>query len=79
MGIIGLILSLIAGLFLLLGLLPFLGWTNWFTTLPIATLGAVFSGVATARRSNIAVAGLVISIIVIGVALVRLTIGGGIF
>jgi len=79
MGFIGLLLSLIAGLFLLLGLLPFLGWTNWFTTLPIAILGAVFSGVAAARRSNIAVAGLAISIIVIGVALVRLTIGGGIF
>ena len=50
-----------------------------FTTLPIAILGAVFSGVAAARRSNIAVAGLIISILVIGVALVRLTIGGGIF
>ena len=79
MGFIGLFLSLIAGLFLLLGLLPFLGWTNWFTTLPIAILGAVFSGVAATRRSHIAVAGLIISIIVIGVALVRLTIGGGIF
>jgi len=78
-GFIGLLLSLIAGFFLIIGLLPLLGWTNWFTTLPIAILGAVFSGVAAARRSHIAVAGLVISIAVIGVALVRLTFGGGIF
>jgi len=63
----------------LIGLIPFLGWTNWFTTLPAAVLGAIVSGVAISRsRRGPAVAGLVISLAVFAVALVRLFIGGGV-
>ncbi len=80
MGVVGLVISLVAALFLLVGLIPFLGWFNWFTTLPAAVLGAIISGIAINRRkSSIGVAGLIISVVVIGIALVRLAIGGGVF
>ena len=80
MGVVGLVISLVAALFLLVGLIPFLGWFNWFATLPAAVLGAIISGIAVSRRkSSVGVAGLIISVAVIGIALVRLTIGGGVF
>ncbi|MFH1647966.1 MAG: hypothetical protein ABID71_09890 [Chloroflexota bacterium] len=79
MSIIGLFISIIALIFLLIGLIPFLGWLNWFLTLPAAVLGAIISGVATARSKNrVALTGLIISLAVFVVALVRLAIGGGI-
>jgi hypothetical protein len=79
MGIIGLVVSLLAALFLLIGLIPFLGWFNWFTTLPASVLGAILSGVATARsKSRLARAGLIISLAVFIIALMRLSIGCGI-
>ena len=79
MGAIGLLISLVAGIFMLIGLIPFLGWFNWFTTLPVAILGAIVSGVAAARsRSGLAIAGLVISLAVFVIALARLAIGCGI-
>ena len=80
MGIIGLIISLIAGFFMLIGLIPFLGWFNWFTTLPVAILGAIICGIAASRwRSGYAIAGLVISLAVFVIAVGRLAIGCGIF
>ena len=80
MGVVGLVISLVAALFLLVGLIPFLGWFNWFATLPAAVLGAIISGIAINRRkSSLGVSGLIISVVVIGIALVRLTIGGGVF
>ena len=30
-GLIGLFFGFLSGVFLLVGLLPFLGWLNWFT------------------------------------------------
>ncbi len=79
MGILGFIFSLVAGLFLLIGLVPFLGWLNWFTTLPAAVLGAVFSGIGLKQPlAGLAAAGLIISVIVFFVATGRLMAGGGI-
>ena len=80
MGIIGLIISSVAILFLLIGLIPFLGWLNWFTTIPTAVLGAIISGIGIARLSakNAGVTGLIIGLVVLGVAIFRLSIGGGI-
>jgi hypothetical protein len=79
MAVAGFVLSLVAGFFLLIGILPFLGWSNWFTTLPLAILGIVFSSVAVAKsRSSLATAGLVIGILVFVVAVIRLILGGGI-
>ena len=79
MSIAGFILSLVAGFFMLIGLIPFLGIINWFTTLPAAILAIIFSAVGLSKsKSGLAVAGLVISIIVLCIAILRLIIGGGI-
>ena len=79
MGVVGLVISLVAVLFLIIGLIPFLGWFNWFTTLPAAIAGAIVSGIAVSRhKSGIAVAGLVISTAVFFIAILRLFLGGGI-
>ncbi|MFC2012801.1 hypothetical protein ACFLUE_00780 [Chloroflexota bacterium] len=80
MGLIGLIVSIIAAVFLFVGLIPFLGWLNWFTTIPVAVLAIILSGIATTKspRSGMSVAGLIISLAVLAVALVRLLLGGGI-
>ncbi len=79
MGILGFIFSLVAAGFLLIGLIPFLGWLNWITTLPAAILGAVFSGLGLAHsRGGLAVAGLTISVVAFFLAVGRLIIGCGI-
>jgi len=81
MGIIGFILSLVAGGFMLVGLIPFLGWLNWFTTLPLAVIAGVLSGVGANRKNHISlfsVMGLIISILVFIVGVSRLFVGCGI-
>lgn len=79
MGILGFIFSLVAALFLLIGLVPFLGWLNWFTTLPAAILGAVFSGMGLkSPGSGLAAAGLIVSVIVFFIATGRIVIGCGV-
>ena len=66
-------------MFLLIGLIPLLGWINWFTTLPASVLGIIISVIAIIRSPRgTAVVGLVISVTVFVVAVVRLVIGGGI-
>jgi len=80
MNVIGFIMSLIAGFFMLIGLIPFLGFLNWFTTLPAAVLAIIFSSVGLSKsRSGLATAGLVIGIVVFCIAIFRLSLGGGIF
>jgi hypothetical protein len=81
MGVIGFIISLVAGGFMLLGLLPFLGWINWFTTLPLAVAGAALSAMGISRHGRvkaISILGLIISILVFFVAVNRLILGCGI-
>jgi hypothetical protein len=79
MGLIGFILSLVAGGFMLIGLIPLLGWLNWITTLPIAIVAVIFSAMGMSKnRGGIGVAGLVIGIVVILVAIGRLHLGCGI-
>jgi hypothetical protein len=80
LGLIGFILSLVAGGFMVIGLIPFLGWLNWITTLPLAIAAAVISGLglSKSRGSVFAIAGLVIGLIVVFIALSRLSIGCGI-
>jgi hypothetical protein len=81
MGIIGFVLSLVAGGFMLIGLIPFLGWLNWITTLPLAVIAGALSGMGLSRGriSGIAITGLVISILVFVIAINRLVAGCGIF
>jgi len=78
-GLAGFVVSLVAGGFMVLGLIPFLGWLNWFTTLPLSIIGAALSGAGLSRsKGGIAVSGLVISCCVFVIALIRLIIGCGI-
>ena len=42
-GLIGLFFGFLSGVFLLVGLFPFLGWLNWFTSLPLAGIGMVLA------------------------------------
>ncbi|OGN95408.1 MAG: hypothetical protein A2Y89_04480 [Chloroflexi bacterium RBG_13_51_18] len=80
MGLIGLVISLLAAVFMIIGLIPFLGWLNWIFTLPLAILGAVFNAVAITRsRSVLALAGLVLCGAVFIIGSFRLFIGCGIF
>ena len=69
----------LAGLFAVLGLLPLLGWLNWFTTLPAAALAVIFSGLAMRDGDRgLAPLGMIAGVVVLGWALFRLTIGGGV-
>jgi hypothetical protein len=80
MGLIGSILSMVAGGFMFIGLIPFLGWLNWITTLPLAAVAAVLCGLGLVKRKSVfAIAGLAISLVVFFIALGRLAIGCGIF
>lgn len=80
MNALGCGLSLLAGLFLLIGMIPLLGWMNWFTTLPLATLAAIFSYQSMKARPNDAVAkiGLIASVLIFAFGAFRLSLGAGI-
>jgi hypothetical protein len=82
LGLIGFIISLVAAGFMLVGLIPLLGWINWFTSLPLAVAGAALSGISLTRRglSNVfGILGLIVSIVVFFIAFSRLIAGCGIF
>lgn len=81
MGMISLLWGIVAMLWMVLALIPFLGWGNWFL-IPFAAVGAVIAalGVLLTRsgRRDRAKAGLVLNGIVVVVAIVRLGLGGGV-
>lgn len=81
MGLISLLWGIFAMLWMLLALIPFLGWGNWFV-IPFAAIGALIAAIAIAvtprEKRGRAKAGLVLNGIVILVAMVRLNLGGGI-
>lgn len=80
LGIIGFAIGMVAALFMFIGLIPFLGWLNWFTTLPLSIIGAIVSGIGFLGKRNWATkAGLALSLVVLVIAIVRLAIGGGFF
>ena len=78
-GVLGIIFGLVAGVCLLVGLIPLLGWINWITSIPLALVGLVFSRVSAHRSvgKSLGIAGTVLSLGVIVVALFRLFLGGG--
>ena len=81
MGLISLVWGIVAMLWMLLALIPLLGWGNWFL-IPFAAVGAIIAAIGialTAReKRGRAKAGLVLNGIVILVAIVRLHLGGGV-
>ncbi len=70
LNLLSLLVGVVAGVIAFFGLIPFIGWANWFV-LPIAGLGLLM-GLISRRRE-----GAILNIVVIAVALVRLSLGGG--
>ncbi|MGB3307294.1 MAG: hypothetical protein WBA63_13975 [Thermomicrobiales bacterium] len=80
MGLLGCGLSFLAGCFLLVGLIPFLGWLNWLTTVPLSALAAILCYVAIRDRPNVdplVRVGLLSATFILLLALFRLSLGGG--
>ena len=71
MRVFSLIFGVLAALGLLLGLLPLFGWLNWIFVLPPAILGLIFGALSRDRGV------MTLNAVVIGIALVRLMLGGG--
>jgi hypothetical protein len=63
--------GIFAAIFMLLGLIPLLGWINWLV-LPCCVLGVMLGVFSKGRRP-----GLVINLVVASVAALRLILGGG--
>ena len=80
MGVISIIWGVMALLWMVLSLIPFLGWGNWFM-IPFAAIGAIIAAIGLmftrAENRGRAKAGLWINLIAIVVGVVRLSIGGG--
>ncbi|MGV8940753.1 MAG: hypothetical protein ACOH1P_04335 [Lysobacter sp.] len=81
MGLISLLWGIVAMAWMVVALIPLLGWGNWFL-IPFAAIGAVIAsiGILLTRPQNRgrAKAGLMLNGIVIVVGIVRLSIGGGV-
>lgn len=81
MGLISLLWGIVAMFLMFIGLIPLLGWLNWFW-IPFAGVGALIAALgvlfSASGKNGRAKAGLVLNGIVIAVALVRLSLGGGI-
>ena len=80
MGLITFILSLLALLITLIAFIPLLGWLNWLF-IPIsvlALLGNIIFYFINLGFTNLAQAGILISLVALVIGLVRLSIGKGI-
>lgn len=67
---IGRLFGILAMIGMVLGMIPLLGWLNWFN-IPLAMLGLLLSIIG---KSN---GGIVICVVAIFFGLIRLIIGGG--
>ncbi len=72
LNIISIVIGLVALLLAIPSAIPFLGWGNWIV-LPIAVLGA---GIGALSSSN---GGRNFCLVVLVIAVIRLSLGGGIF
>jgi len=71
MKILGRVFGVLAIMGMLLGMIPLLGWLNWFN-IPFAILGLVFSIIGKSKG------GIIICVVAIFFGLFRLMLGGGI-
>ena len=79
MGIVGLVFGIISIVGFFIGLIPFLGWFNWFN-IPLAFVGLVISIIGAATNDNSkgpAITGIVLCAIAIFVGALRLMLGFG--
>jgi NADH:ubiquinone oxidoreductase subunit K len=81
MGLISLLWGIVAMVLMFVGLVPLLGWSNWLV-IPFAGVGAIIAAIGimltSSEKRGRAKAGLILNAIVIVVAAVRLSMGGGI-
>lgn len=81
MGLISLLWGIVSIVWMVLALIPLLGWGNWFL-IPFAAVGAVIGAIGIAITSpgnrGRAKAGLVLNGIAIIVGIIRLNLGMGI-
>lgn len=71
LNLVSILIGLVLTLFVLVGLVPFLGWLNWLALL-IGAVGVLIG--ALSRQKS----GLIFNIVLILIAMGRLSIGGGI-
>ncbi|QLC25807.1 hypothetical protein HFP57_12775 [Parasphingopyxis algicola] len=72
LNLVSILVGLFAALLTLVGLIPLLGWVNWFM-LPVAFIGLV---IGLLSDSN---GGRNLNLIIMVVGILRLMLGGGIF
>lgn len=81
MGVISLLWGIVAMVLMFIGLVPLLGWSNWLI-IPFAGVGAVIAaigiGITSRDKRGRAKAGLVLNALVMVIAAIRLSIGGGV-
>jgi hypothetical protein len=71
MNVLSTIIGLVALIIALVGFIPLLGWLNWFV-IPLSVVGLVV-GLLSEKTS-----GRYINLVVLALAIIRLTLGGGI-
>lgn len=81
MGLISLLWGIFSMCWMVVALIPLLGWGNWFL-IPFAAVGAVIGAIGVlftpSGRNGRAKAGLLLNGIAIVVGIVRLGLGGGV-
>lgn len=70
--LVSIVIGVAALISALVAFVPLLGWLNWLV-IPLAIVGLAFGVVSSGR------AGRNLNLVVIGIAVLRLMIGGGIF
>lgn len=70
LNVVSLVIALIAGVIMIPGIVPLLGWLNWGVLL-VAGFGAIIGAMAETK------AGLVANAVVLGIGGLRLFLGGG--
>jgi hypothetical protein len=80
MPLFGCALGLLASLFMLIGLIPLLGWLNWATSLPLSIVATVlfYLDLKEPPRSAFSQAGFLCSTLVLCIVIFRLMAGGGV-
>jgi hypothetical protein len=80
MGVISVVWGIIAMLWMVLALVPLLGWGNWFL-IPFAAVGAIIAAIglviSAPGHHGRAKAGLILNAVAIVVGVIRLHLGGG--
>lgn len=72
-----LILGIIGALFALIGLVPFLGILNWIA-IPLLVIGLILGIIGCIKKKGTSIAGTIICVLFLVVAIIRFIVGGGV-